>query len=60
MRETRAFAYSLSQAEDGWRWCVYDEDGMTVAGGATASQAAAQADVERTLRGVGMDFGAAA
>ena len=60
MRETISLAYSLSQAEDGWRWCVYDEDGVTVADGAHPSQAAAQAAVERTLRGAGMDISAAA
>ena len=60
MRETISLAYSLSQAEDGWRWCVYDEDGVTVADGAHPSQAAAQAVVERTLRGAGMDISAAA
>ena len=60
MREPRSWAYSLRQAEDGWRWCVYDEDGVTVADGAHPSQAAAQAAVERTLRGAGMDISAAA
>lgn len=50
MHEDVSFAYSLSQDEDGWRWCVYDEDGVTVADGAHATQAAAQAAVERTLR----------
>jgi hypothetical protein len=60
MREVRSFAYSLSQAEDGWRWRVYDEDGETVAHGAHPSQAAAQEAVERALRGVGMERGAAA
>lgn len=59
MFETSSLAYSLSQAEDGWRWCVYDEDGVTVADGARPSQAAAQAAVELTLRGAGADAGAA-
>ena len=53
MSDCSSFAYSLSQEEQGWRWCVYDEDGVTVADGARASQAAAQADVERTLRRAG-------
>ncbi|WP_372785475.1 hypothetical protein [Phenylobacterium sp.] len=44
------FAYSLSQSEEGWRWSVYDKDGVTVADGANASRDAAQAAVERTLR----------
>ena len=51
MREPRSFAYSLCQREDGWAWCVYDEDGVTVADGAHASRAAAQAAVERMLGG---------
>lgn len=50
MREGPSFAYSLSQFETGWRWRVYDEDGMTVAGGADPSRDAAQAAVELTLR----------
>ena len=57
MSELSSLAYSLSQDEEGWRWCVYDEDGVTVADGAHSSQAAAQAAVERTLRGAG-DFAA--
>lgn len=60
MSELRSFAYSLSQEEQGWRWCVYDEEGVTVADGAHASQAAAQAAVERTLRGAGEGFAAGA
>lgn len=50
MHEPRAFAYSLSQVETGWRWSVYDEDGVTVAGGAHANRAQAQAAVERLLQ----------
>jgi hypothetical protein len=50
MSEPRSFAYSLSQDEDGWRWCVYDEDGVTIADGAHPSQAAAKAAVETLLR----------
>ena len=50
MREVSSYAYSLSQDEHGWRWCVYDEDGVTVAGGADPTQAACQAAVDRTLR----------
>lgn len=45
-----SFAYSLSQVENGWRWSVYDEDGVTVAGGADASRDRAQAAVERLLK----------
>jgi hypothetical protein len=55
MIQGRALAYSLSHDEDVWRWCVYDEDGETVAGGADATQDAAQAAVELTLRHVGGD-----
>lgn len=50
MPEQRSFAYSLSQGEQGWSWSVYDEEGVTVARGADASRAAAQAAVERTLK----------
>ena len=50
MREERSFAYSLSQVEDGWRWSVYDEDGVIVADGAHRSRDAAQAAVELTLK----------
>ncbi len=60
MREMCSLAYSLSQAENGWRWCVYDEDGVTVADGDLPSQAAAQAAVERTFRQAGADIGATA
>jgi hypothetical protein len=60
MQEARSFAYSLSQRENDWSWSVYDEDGVTVAGGAHASRAAAEAAVESTLRGVAQFGGAAA
>ena len=53
MRDVRSFAYSLSQNEDSWKWSVYDEDGVTVADGAHASRAAAQAAVDVTLRSAG-------
>lgn len=45
-----SFAYSLCQEIEGWRWCVYDEEGVTVARGAGASRDMAQAAVELTLR----------
>jgi hypothetical protein len=51
MQDAPSFAYSLSQSEDGWVWRVYDEEGVPVAGGADRSRAAAEAAVERTLRG---------
>jgi hypothetical protein len=50
MQEARGFAYSLCQVEDGWRWRVFDEDGVTVAGGADSSRAAAEAAVELMLQ----------
>jgi hypothetical protein len=50
MLESKSFAYSLSHdVEDVWRWCVYDEDGVTVADGVHATQAAAQAAVDQML-----------
>ena len=49
-RPLPALAYSLSHAEDGWRWSVYDEDGITVADGADIDRDAAQAAVESALR----------
>lgn len=50
MPEQSSLAYSLSQVETGWRWSVYDEDGVTVAGGDHASRDVAEAAVERLLR----------
>lgn len=52
MQSLPSFAYSLCQVEEGWRWSVYDEDGVTVAVGADASRDRAQAAVDRTLKGV--------
>jgi len=48
-----SFAYSLSQMEDGWRWRVFDQDGVTVAGGADPCRAAAEAAVASLLRSEG-------
>jgi len=50
MPQTSAFAYTLSQMEDGWRWSVFDEDGAVVAAGARANQSQAQAAIESILR----------
>ena len=50
MQQSASLAYSLSQAEEGWRWSVYDEDGVTVADGADADRDAAQAAVDSALR----------
>ena len=60
MLESKSFAYSLSHDEDVWRWSVYDEDGVTVADGAHATQDAAMAAVHSMLRGAGVDTGMAA
>jgi hypothetical protein len=49
MLDAPLFAYSLSQMEDGWRWRVYDQDGVTVADGADPSRAAAEAAVALLL-----------
>jgi hypothetical protein len=49
MPQDPSFAYSLSQSEEGWRWSVYDEDGVTVADGAHSSRDAAEAAVKLTL-----------
>lgn len=51
MQTPPSFAYSLCQVEEGWRWSVYDEDGVMVAGGSDASRDRAQAAVEMTLKG---------
>jgi hypothetical protein len=51
MENAPSFAYSLCQVEEGWRWSVYDEDGVTVAGGSDLTRDAAEAAVEITLRG---------
>jgi hypothetical protein len=53
MSDPHSFAYSLCQDEDGWRWCVYDEEGVTIADGANGSREAAQAAVELTFRQAG-------
>ncbi len=45
-----SLAYSLSQMGEGWRWSVYDEDGVTVADGSHASRDVAEAAVKATLR----------
>jgi hypothetical protein len=54
MQDPPALAYSLQQSDEAWIWSVYDEEGVTVAGGADRSRAAAEAAVRRTLlRGKG-------
>jgi hypothetical protein len=45
-----SFAYSLCQVEEGWRWSVYDEDGVTVARGSDVCRDRAQAAVQHALR----------
>lgn len=60
MQELRSFAYSLSQVDDGWRWSVYDEDGVTVADGADSNRDRAQQAVNLTLwRGMSLEEGRA-
>lgn len=44
------FAYSLVQAESGWTWAIFDEEGETVARGLDRSQIGAQAAVESAIR----------
>jgi hypothetical protein len=48
--QTTSLSYTLSQIEEGWRWSVYDEDGLRIADGAHPSRDAAEAAVELTLR----------
>jgi hypothetical protein len=48
--QMQSFAYSLCQMEQGWRWSVYDQDGVTVARGADESRDGAQEAVEMTMR----------
>lgn len=44
-----SLAYSLNQMESGWRWSVYDLEGVTVADGADASRDGALQAVRRSL-----------
>lgn len=44
-----SLAYSLSQIDEGWRWRIYDEDGITIADGADTSRDAAEAALARVL-----------
>lgn len=44
------FAYSLAQAESGWAWRIFDEEGEMVAHGVDLSQLAAQASVESAIQ----------
>jgi hypothetical protein len=60
MSEGISLAYSLSQDEGFWRWSVYDEDGVTVADGSHATQAAAMAAVQSMLTRATGDTGMAA
>lgn len=43
------FAYSLAQADSGWAWRIFDEQGEMVAHGTDLSQLAAQAAVEDAI-----------
>ena len=51
MNPSQRFAYSLAQAEDGWTWSVYDEDGETVASGMDSDRGACEAAVNARLSG---------
>jgi hypothetical protein len=50
MPNSSSFAYSLCQVEEGWRWSVYDEDGVTVACGSDGSRDRAEIAVQHALR----------
>lgn len=50
LQQSSSLAYSLNQMETGWRWSVYDMDGVTVADGADVSRDAALKAVQQSLR----------
>jgi hypothetical protein len=50
LQPSSSLAYSLNQMETGWRWSVYDLDGVTVADGADISRDAALAAVQQSMR----------
>ena len=50
MPEESPFAYSLNQLEKGWKWCVYDAEGITVADGADATRRDAESAIEHAIR----------
>jgi len=49
MQDAPRLAYSLSQAEKGWTWQVFDENGDTVASGADYDRQSALAAVNAEL-----------
>ncbi len=49
LQQSSSLAYSLNQMESGWRWSVYDLDGVTVADGADVSRDAALKSVQQSL-----------
>jgi hypothetical protein len=49
MQDAPRLAYTLSQAEAGWTWQVYDENGETVASGADFDRQSALAAVNAEL-----------
>jgi hypothetical protein len=49
MQDAPQLAYTLSQAERGWTWKVYDEGGETIASGADFDRQAALAAVNAEL-----------
>lgn len=52
------YAYSLSQAEQGWTWRVYDEAGEIVGAGQRKTQHSAEAAVKRTISEASRSFDA--
>jgi hypothetical protein len=50
LQQSSSLAYSLNQMESGWRWSVYDLEGVTVANGADVSRDAALKAVQQSLR----------
>jgi hypothetical protein len=44
-----SYAYSLSQAEQGWTWRVYDEAGEIVRAGQRKTQHSAEVAVKRAI-----------
>lgn len=45
--DSSLFAYSLSQAEEGWAWRLYDENGDIVAAGSSVTRADAEQSVSQ-------------
>ena len=52
MNAPTAFAYSLRETEQGWRWHVVDRDGNTIDAGLAPDKISARAAIRR-VRGAG-------